>query len=152
MAPPNPVEAKPKFFSVDEANKALPLVKAIVGDIVRQFETVNDAQATPRVTVKAERPRPANDPYAEETAQSRAELESPRRSSSPPIIEELSRLGVELKGPDGLCDFPSLRDGREVYLCWRLGEPEVTHWHEKNAGFAGRQPLERPNRPGPRVI
>ena len=38
----------------------------------------------------------------------------------------------------------SLRDGREVYLCWRLGEPEVSHWHELNAGFAGRQPLTAP--------
>ena len=50
------------------------------------------------------------------------------------------------EGPvDGLCDFPSLRDGRPVYLCWRLGEPQVLHWHELNAGVAGRQLLN----PGP---
>ena len=57
-------------------------------------------------------------------------------------IDELNKLGVELKGPlDGLCDFYSILDGREVYLCWRLGEPEVAHWHELNAGIIGRRPL-----------
>jgi hypothetical protein len=42
---------------------------------------------------------------------------------------------------EGLVDFPSLMDGRIVYLCWRLGEPEVLHWHELKSGFAGRQSL-----------
>jgi len=151
MPPPNPVEAKPKFFSVEEANKALPLVKAIVGDIVRQFEVVNELRQR-LGSVQKERRRPANDPYAEETAQSRAELES-EEAKLATYIEELHKLGVELKGPDGLCDFPSFRDGREVCLCWRFGEPSVAHWHEKNAGFAGRQPLDRPvPRTGPRPV
>ena len=42
----------------------------------------------------------------------------------------------------GLVDFPSLRDGREVYLCWQEGEDEIAFWHEPDAGFAGRRPLE----------
>ena len=139
MAPSKPLEAKKKYFTVEEANKALPLVKAIVGDIVRQFQVVNDLKQ--RLTaVQGERRRPANDPYAEETAQSQAELDG-EETKLATYIEELTRLGVELKGPDGLCDFYSLLDGREVYLCWRLGEPEVMHWHELNAGVAGRQPL-----------
>jgi hypothetical protein len=142
MPPANPVEAKPKSFSVEEANKALPLVKAIVGDIVRQFEVVNELRHRLASVTEGKR-RPANDPYAEETAQSRAELDA-EETKLATFIEELNKLGVELKGPDGLCDFPSLRDGREVWLCWKLGEPAVTHWHEKNAGFAGRQPLDRP--------
>jgi hypothetical protein len=143
MAPPKPIEAKPKFFTVEEANKALPLVKAIVGDIVRQFQVVNELKQR-MSTVHSDRRRPANDPYAEETAQSQAELEA-EESKLATFIDELTRLGVELKGPDGLCDFLSHRDGREVYLCWRFGEAEVTHWHEKNAGFAGRQSLDRPS-------
>ena len=143
MAPPNPVEAKPISFSVEEANRALPLVKAIVGDIVRQFEVVNELKQR-LAAVQKHRKRPANDPYAEETAQSQTELDA-EESKLATYIDELARLGVELKGPDGLCDFPSVRDGREVYLCWRLGEPEVTHWHDKNAGFAGRQPIDRPS-------
>jgi hypothetical protein len=42
----------------------------------------------------------------------------------------------------GLVDFPALREGREVYLCWEEGEPEIAFWHEPDAGFAGRRPLE----------
>ena len=139
MAPPKPVEAKRRYFTVDEANKSLPLVKAIVGDIVRQFHAVNELKQRLSAVV-SERRRPSSDPYSEELAQSQAELEA-EVAKLEVYIDELSRLGVELKGPDGLCDFYSILEGREVYLCWRLGEPEVTHWHELNAGVAGRQPL-----------
>ena len=58
-------------------------------------------------------------------------------------VEELASLGAEAKAPldAGLVDFPGEVDGRLVYLCWRLGEPSIQHWHEIDAGFAGRQPL-----------
>jgi hypothetical protein len=57
--------------------------------------------------------------------------------------QELRKLGVELKDYyQGLVDFPCWMDGREVYLCWRLGEPEVAYWHELDAGFAGRRELK----------
>ena len=61
------------------------------------------------------------------------------------INERLARInswGVELKGIDeGLLDFPSRRDDRIVYLCWKLGEEHIAWWHEIDTGFAGRQPL-----------
>jgi hypothetical protein len=58
-------------------------------------------------------------------------------------LRDLDALGVLLKDmATGLVDFPTLRAGREVYLCWRLGEPRVAWWHEIEAGIAGRQPLE----------
>jgi len=139
MPPTKPVEPKKKYFTVEEANKALPLVKAIVGDIVRQFHTVNELKQRLSAVVTEHR-RPSSDPYSEELAQSQAEFES-EQSKLEGYVEELTKLGVELKGPDGLCDFYSMLDGREVYLCWRLGETEVLHWHELNAGVAGRQPL-----------
>ena len=59
------------------------------------------------------------------------------------LIEELEELGVELKGiEDGLVDFRSLREGRIVYLCYRLDEDTIAYWHELDTGFAGRQPLD----------
>jgi hypothetical protein len=141
MPPPNPVEAKPKFFSVEEANKALPLVKAIVGDIVRQFDAVETLRQ--RLSSVRKEPRQlSKDPYGEELEQSRLELNAEEVKLAT-FIEELNKLGIELKSPNGLCDFPSLREGREVCLCWKYGELSVSHWHEKNAGFAGRQPLDR---------
>ena len=58
------------------------------------------------------------------------------------FIQELENLGVELKDISrGLVDFLGLIDGRDVYLCWLLGEEEVGHWHELDAGFAGRHSL-----------
>ena len=59
------------------------------------------------------------------------------------LTTELHELGVQLKDYSrGLIDFPSLRDGRVVLLCWQLGEgDEIEWWHELEAGFAGRQPL-----------
>ena len=58
------------------------------------------------------------------------------------LLEELHAFGCELKDPDvGLIDFISLRNGREVYLCWHLGEDRIRFWHDLDTGFAGRQPL-----------
>jgi hypothetical protein len=143
MAPPNAVKERKRYFSVDEANKMLPLVQRIVADIVRQWETVHALEQRLAVVNRRSRKRGAQegDVYEEEVAQSQSEMEA-ERSRLCGYIEELKGLGVELKGPDGLCDFPSLRDGREVYLCWRLGEPKVAHWHELQVGYAGRQPLD----------
>ncbi len=139
----NPAEskAKRKFFTVEEANSTLPLVRAIVADVVRQTREVQDLRDR-LSSIRRDPRRSANDIYSQELAHSEAELEA-EKAKLVELIDELARLGIELKSPDGLCDFPSLRDGRVVYLCWRLGEPEVMHWHELDAGFSGRQPLER---------
>jgi hypothetical protein len=140
MAPAKPTAAKKrKYFTVEEANKALPLVRMIVGDIVRQDRVVEDLQERLSALTR-ERRRPSNDLYAEELAQSQAELES-EEAKLTTYLDELKRLGVEFKGADGLVDFYSIIDGREVFLCWRLGEPEVSFWHDLDAGFAGRQAL-----------
>jgi hypothetical protein len=56
--------------------------------------------------------------------------------------EQLEAMDIVLRDADrGLVDFPSIRDGEEVYLCWEAGEPRVAWWHEPDAGFAGRRPL-----------
>ena len=58
-------------------------------------------------------------------------------------VEAIQEMGILVKDLDiGLCDFPYLLDGRVVYLCWKLGEPEIRYWHEIEDGYAGRQPLE----------
>lgn len=58
-------------------------------------------------------------------------------------LDEFEELGIEVKDiATGIVDFPSLRDDRIVYLCWHIDEETVTHWHELDAGFMGRQPLE----------
>jgi hypothetical protein len=139
MAPAKPSAGKKrKYYTVEEANKALPLVRMIVSDIVRQDRIVDDLQRRLATLTKAR--RPSNDVYAEEIAQFQAELDA-EDGKLRSYVEELGKLGVELKGSDGLCDFYCVMDGREVFLCWRLGEPEVSYWHDLDAGFAGRKPL-----------
>ena len=133
------VGKKRKYYTVEEANKALPLVRMIVSDIVRQHAIVEELHQRLSV-VAGERRRPSNDIYSEELAQSQAELDA-EEDKLRSYIDELRRLGVEFKGADGLCDFYSMMEGREVFLCWRLGEPEVQFWHDIDAGFAGRQPI-----------
>jgi len=60
-------------------------------------------------------------------------------------LQAIHELGVLVKDVDiGLCDFPHLRDGRVVYLCWKLGEDEVRWWHETTTGYKDRCPLEEP--------
>ncbi len=57
-------------------------------------------------------------------------------------IDQIHEGGVVVKDLEsGLCDFPYMMDGRLVYLCWKLGEPDIRWWHETDAGFASRQPL-----------
>jgi len=58
------------------------------------------------------------------------------------LIHRIQAMGVVIKDINaGLVDFPALREGREVYLCWRYGEEAVQFWHDLDAGFAGRQPV-----------
>ncbi|HIJ51219.1 MAG TPA: DUF2203 domain-containing protein [Nitrospinae bacterium] len=58
------------------------------------------------------------------------------------LMEKVEAVGCEVKGiREGLIDFPSLREGREVYLCWRMPEKEILFWHDLNTGFSGRKPI-----------
>lgn len=125
---------------MEEANRMLPLVRAIVRDLSAVSSQV--AERRQRLAhLTAGRDLEEGDPYADELAQMQRELERDSRRVEE-YIRELQQLGVQPKnGPDGIVDFPAEMDGRVVYLCWKLGEPEVLHWHEVEDGFVGRQPL-----------
>ena len=57
-------------------------------------------------------------------------------------VEAITERGIVLREPEtGLVDFPTTRDGREVFLCWRMGEDRVAFWHGPESGFSGRRPL-----------
>ena len=58
------------------------------------------------------------------------------------LMHRIEGMGCEVKGiREGLVDFPSLREGKEVYLCWRMPEKEILFWHDINTGFSGRKPI-----------
>lgn len=135
-------EYKPaKLFTREQANKTLPLVRRIVQDIQDSYRQMAERAVVYQQVISSE-PSAEHDLYRDEVVAIRDELEGMQETLQG-YVKELGELGVELKGPDaGLVDFPSMRDGRIVYLCWKLGEPEVQYWHELEAGFRGRQPLE----------
>jgi hypothetical protein len=121
-----------RHYSVEQANAALPFVK-------ERLEQLRAAQA--QLTEKEARDAledaaPGNG--GGEPGQVVSEGFLALRSA----LIELQQLEIVLRDLErGLVDFPALRDGREVYLCWVEGEEEVSYWHELEAGYAGRQPL-----------
>jgi len=134
---------KPAFrrlFTLEEANMRLPLVRAIAcdlstlaRDLVERRQRLDSLLAGRKVS--------STDVYSDELAEMFKAIERDTKKLEE-YVDELQELGVEAKGAiDGLIDFPSMMDGRVVYLCWKLGESEVMHWHELDAGFVGRQPL-----------
>jgi len=129
-----------KVFTIEEANASLPLVRAIVRDLSELSQEVIERRA--RLShLLAGREISEEDPYSAELAHIESELERDGKQLQE-YVEELRELGVEPKnGPEGLVDFPSMKDGRVVYLCWKLGEPEIQFWHETDAGYRGRQRL-----------
>jgi hypothetical protein len=135
-----------RYFTVETANRMLPLVRSIVEDIVAEQQRYQQL-AERLMVLQGLRREALPEAHREEVEQLERETQrSAERLRE--LVHELHGLGVELKGPSGLVDFPALMEGREVYLCWQLGEPEVMYWHEKDAGFAGRQPLTAQSRCG----
>lgn len=124
-----------KIFSVEEANALIPTVRRIVESIQRQHNRLLSFQDAARYA--AEGAEQGGGGMADGPLYVTLLMELAERTG------ELETLGVQLKDyARGLIDFPSLRDGRVVLLCWQLGEgDEVEWWHDIDAGFAGRQPL-----------
>jgi len=118
-----------KHFSLDEANRALPLVKRIVGDIVKSHQRVNELE-----TALA-----GASPKTQPIAQAEMDHLMERMQA---YVDELASVGCQLKDPKiGLVDFLGSHEGRDICLCWKLGEERVEHWHETTAGYTGRQPV-----------
>ena len=122
-----------KFFDLREANRTLPLVSRIVRDVVDANARMREIHLEARQSIENGQTREA------EALQDRLQQLGFERST---YVEELEELGIELKDPNvGLVDFPAMLDGRIVYLCWKLGEEAIDHWHELSAGFTGRRPV-----------
>lgn len=132
--------APTKIFTVEEANARLPLVRAIMSDVMRLATELSERRD--RLSQLA-RGRTSNtsDVYRAEVEQVELELEKDSGRLAD-YLRELLELGVEPKSAmAGLVDFPAIVDGKLAYLCWKYGEPEVLFWHGLDAGFAGRQSL-----------
>lgn len=126
-----------QLFTVDHANRTLPLVRRIIEDVVREHRRWQEAIVELDLLVSgvgADLPDPRAVALEREIQGIAREIDQ--------FQAELESLGIQLKDRRiGLIDFPSEMDGRRVLLCWRMGEASVQYWHEENTGYADRQPL-----------
>ena len=121
----------------------------------RHYTLAEASELLPRMVELIERMRAARDRLGDRDAREALSEAGPTNGGGDPgrtvsegfvelrdSMAELRELEVVLRDLDrALIDFPSLRDGREVYLCWQEGEDAIEYWHEPEAGFAGRRPL-----------
>ena len=125
-----------KLFSVEEANALLPTVRRIVAGLARDYARVTAAREAAREA--AERAKTFGGGFMPGGVLYVTALTNLAERAG-----QLEALGIQLKDYErGLIDFPAMRDGRVVLLCWQLGEGDrIEWWHDLETGFAGRQPL-----------
>jgi hypothetical protein len=124
----------PRYFTLPEANETLNLIRPLIDEIqmIRQTILKNQPEAWPAIEKSAGN---GGNRALSNMVQDFEKLDL--------LVHQIQDLGVLIKDINlGLLDFPALKDGREVYLCWRHGEGGIAYWHEVEAGFAGRQPIE----------
>ena len=129
-----------RHFTVAEANAMIPELTNLLEEMRshgQQLAAVHERSAQVNRKLRGNGyHNPSEDTMVAELAQS---LQEDLQQG----IGRLSEWGIELKDLEaGLVDFPAMREGRTVFLCWQLGEPEVSFWHEITTGFSGRQPLD----------
>jgi hypothetical protein len=128
-----------KLFTLQEAEQTLPLVRRIVQDLTAEYPGWRAAVSRYELLSGGARAEWG------ETGELLAARDEVTRHADRinRYLQELESIGCVFKGFDaGLVDFYSLREDRPIFLCWRLGEERITHWHEVDAGFTGRQPID----------
>ena len=128
-----------RYFTVEETNLALPRLRQWLPRLRARRQRLDVVQRKlSELAVKAA----ANGNLVEEEVLATQREAQRLAGEVDKLIARINGLGCQIKDIEqGLVDFPALREGREVCLCWRLGETEVAFWHELEAGFGGRQPL-----------
>lgn len=127
------------YFTREEAEALLPQISVVLREIQVKYESVLQTQEE----LDALRMQAVGNGYHLQDRIMNLQRElSQQAQTLRKLLDELTGFGCVLKDPErGLIDFLSLRNGREIYLCWYLGEERINFWHDLEAGFAGRQPL-----------
>jgi len=130
-----------RIFTPEEANEALTELRPVAEQMVAHRRALSEAQhrqAELVVTIAGNGGDLGPSDLQEAAAAIQREADGIAE-----CVRVLDDAGVQVKSlEEGLLDFPSLRDGEDVLLCWQVGEPEVAFWHGIDEGFAGRKPLD----------
>lgn len=123
----------PRYFTIEEANQSLEILRPIVAEILELRAYILSRRPELRAVIEKAGYN-GGSKLAGEMVFEFKRLEE--------LVRSVHAEGALLKDVNtGLLDFPSLREGRQVYLCWAYGEDQVRFWHDLDAGFAGRQPI-----------
>jgi hypothetical protein len=130
----------PRYFTPAEANAALDELRPLAEEMVERRQALVTAQER-RASLGAQVVTNGGDLTPSDFAEADEELEQAATDLAR-IVERIQSEGVLVKDLDrGLLDFPALREGEEILLCWQLGEDTIQFWHGLEEGFAGRKPL-----------
>jgi hypothetical protein len=122
-----------RHFTREEASALLPRIKEMLRELRSSKDQLTDTEAHEALSEAA----PGNGGGDEGKQVGVAFLEVRR------LLGAIEESGIVLRDIDrGLVDFPAVIDGREVYLCWELGEDDVAYWHDLDSGYRGREPLD----------
>lgn len=124
----------PKYYTPGEADNMLEIVRPLVRELMDIAERIRARQPEMWAMVEKSAGNGGNPEL------SRLLPDFDRLDS---LLHRLQDMGIEVKDlQTGLIDFPALKDGRVIYLCWKYNEGRIQFWHEVEAGFAGRQPID----------
>jgi len=130
----------PAFYTLREANARIPELTTLILKLQeegRKLAEIQGEQVALRIRVRS------NGHSVEEKLAELKKAEEPVEATIRQGVEQLTAWNIQIKDLErGLVDFPALREGRTVLLCWLMGEPEVAFWHETTTGFDGRQPVD----------
>lgn len=124
----------PQYFTLEQANEALAVIRPIMDEVqaIRQKILAKQPEAWPAIEKSAGN---GGNKALSAMVQDFEKLDA--------LIHQILDTGAQIKDINmGLLDFSALRDGHEVYLCWQHWEYDIAFWHEVDAGYAGRQPIE----------
>ena len=123
-----------RYFTLQEANETLNLIRPLMDEVqaIRRKILKNQPAAWPAIQKSAGN---GGNRTLSNMVQDFEKFDA--------LIHQIQATDVLIKDINlGLLDFPALKDGRQVYLCWQYGEGEIAFWHEIEAGYAGRQPID----------
>lgn len=124
----------PQYFTLQEANEALQIIRPLMDDVqvIRQKILENQPEAWPAIEKSAGN---GGNRALSNLVQDFEKLDG--------LVHQIQDTGAQIKDINtGLLDFSAQKNGREVYLCWQHGEDDIQYWHEIEAGFTGRQPIQ----------
>jgi hypothetical protein len=132
----------PKYFTRDEAERILPQVEQLLQEALHLKTEYSEADEVLKTAAREITMRGGM------AVNNQRMLESQQRRDAaaarlPAVLQSIQEHGCLVKDLDtGLLDFPTMYEGREVYLCWRLGEQRIEFWHSVDEGFRGRKPID----------